>query len=441
MNSSSLRTHFEVSPVWIAGTLVFLKAVLLLLVLPSFQAWIAPNYGVGFADDYDVLARNIASGNGYRFFPDTALTMMREPGYPLVLAGLFHLFGDSISIARIANLIFSFFAALSLSRLARNISGNEWVARLAPALFLIHPGIVLSEARGGVEDLFIMLLLLFLEALYRAIDENRYRHFVIAGLLLGLSATVRSTALLFPGFLLVCSLLSAKYRQMLPSMLTRFACLMAAAVLVLAPWTVRNYQLTGAIVPTASVAGVSAYAGYHICTHLTFDNTFYAVDADAGNARTAVARNAGLKFKEMDNHYYLYFYDTRDELTYNHLLTERLKKLYLESPMLLPTCAAKNLFHFWFSGKNWRVTTLNVFIQLPYLLLAGFGFYFGLRGDRKALYVPLLIFVAYTLCVYTPILAQARYSLHLSPILSLAAATALMRRWNSSRSDSVLTSS
>ncbi len=434
MNPTVLRTRFALTPALIAGTIVLLKAGLLLLVLPRIEAWIAPSYGLGFSDDYDVLARNIASGYGYRFFPDTALTMMREPGYPLILAGLFYMFGYGISVARIANLVFSFFAALSLSRLTRKVSGDEWVARLAPALFLLHPGIVLSEARGGVENLFIMLLLLFMEALYRALSGNRWRDYVVAGLLLGISATVRSTALLFPVFLVGYSLFWLRRQQSVPSVLLRFASLMAAAALVLTPWTVRNYLLTGAVVPTASVAGVSAYAGYHICTHLSFNNTFYAADADAGIARTAIAREGGLKFKEMGNHYYLYFYDTHDELAYNHLLTQRLKERYVESPLLLPTCASKNLFHFWFSGRTWRVTALNIMVQLPYMLLAGIGFFFGLRSERKALYAPLILFVVYTLCVYVPILAQARYSLHLVPFLSIPAAATLMRWWQGRKS-------
>src|SRR5579862_5056551 len=64
-----------------------------------------------YADGYDDLANNIVSGHGYRMLPDTAKTMMREPGYPLVLAGLFSLFGPNFAAVKLANMVVTFATA------------------------------------------------------------------------------------------------------------------------------------------------------------------------------------------------------------------------------------------------------------------------------------------------------------------------------------------
>ncbi|MEP7311780.1 MAG: glycosyltransferase family 39 protein [Pseudomonadota bacterium] len=398
--------------------------------LPALQVWIGPSYGIDFTDNYQMLGWNLSQGNGYRFSTDTALTMMREPGYPVFLAGLFSVFGYSLAAARMANLAFTFVSALLVSRLTLKLSGCELAARIAPAIFLLHPGMGLAEARGGLECLFIMLLLIFFVLLYRALASRRLVDYLFAGLVLGLSATVRSTAMLFPVFLLAYFAIWERARPSIVAMLSRVAVMIVAAFVMLTPWIVRNYRLVEQFVPTASVAGVSAYAGYHICTNLTFSNTLYEVDDEAGVVRAQIARAAGIKFKETGNVYYLYFYDPHDELKFSRVLGERVVQLYSQSPTLLPICAAKNFFHFWFSGKNWRVTAINFAIQVPYMILAGIGLVAGLRGKQSALFAPLLLFIVYTLCVYLPILAQARYSIHLLPFLSLLAAIPIARWWS-----------
>ena len=52
---------------WIAGIAIVLKVVLLFVALPAFQGLSPGNYEADkFPDWYDLLAMNIANGNGYR---------------------------------------------------------------------------------------------------------------------------------------------------------------------------------------------------------------------------------------------------------------------------------------------------------------------------------------------------------------------------------------
>lgn len=67
-------------PTFFMGAIV-IKALLLLVVIPWVTSWASGHYGLSFADDYNLLARNILAGNGYRFFPETGVSMAREPGY------------------------------------------------------------------------------------------------------------------------------------------------------------------------------------------------------------------------------------------------------------------------------------------------------------------------------------------------------------------------
>jgi hypothetical protein len=218
---------------------------------------------------------------------------------------------------------------------------------------------------------------------------------------------------------------------------------LAAALLVLTPWMIRNYKLVGAPIATASVGGVAAHAGLYICQKLTWHNEYQALDFEAAAARAQLARQQGYRF--IDG-YDLIFYDPHDELRFSNLLSRQVLEEYRRSPALFAECAGENVFNYWFAGKNWTSTLLNIPVQLACLLLAVWGAltYWRARGARLnwqmrglrlvgptaaaetareapgiGLYV---LFCAYSMLVYVPIHAQARYSIPTVPLLALIAA-------------------
>ena len=363
MAFNPIKALANVRPLTLILAISLLKLICLFLVFPLFEASLGSMYGIGFADNYHMLAQNLATGNGYRFTEDTALTLMREPGYPVVLAMLFSLFGYGLSAPRVANLLFGVISAVLVSHLTRQVSGSERAAKVAPVLLLLNPGIIITDIRGGVEGLFIMLLLCFLTLTYRALASARFKDYFFAGLVLGITSLVRSTALLFPSFLLLYFFFWERVRPTIPAMLGRVAIVWIGAFLVMSPWIIRNYALAEKFVPTASVAGVSAHAGQYICTHFSFDKSLEKVDGDAATERLSLARQQGYRFKEVESQYYIYFYNVQDELAYNSFLGQQVIQKHLQSPLLLLECSAKNAFNFWLSGKTWVATSLNSVVQ------------------------------------------------------------------------------
>lgn len=400
---------------------LLVKAVLLFIVIPQFATVLTPFYGVSFADDYDKLAWNIVLGHGYRFFPDTATTLMREPGYPLFLALVFKVFGYGLTVARVANVILAGATAFVLAGVTRRVTLNRSAPAIAALLFLFHPGTLIAESRGGVEILFIFLLVTFIWVLRLALDKQRPLLYAVGGAVLGLTVLVRSTVILFPVFVLAY-LLFRDGRAGAASAVRNVAIMAVAMALVVSPWVVRNYYVAQVYTPTASVKGVAAQTGQYICSNMSFQGGFQKLDIAASEERARLAAAAGYRFKD---DYYQYFYTTQDELAFNTLLWDRTVAQYAAAPLLFLKCASSNLFNFWFAGKNWSATGLNVLAQLPYLMLAGLGAYvFARRGGLRRI-APLLLLIAYFLAVYVPIHAQARYSTPLVPFISVLAAVAL----------------
>lgn len=410
------------------------SAAVLFWVIPSGQIELSTYYGVGFADDYDDLAISLVNGHGYRFSPDTAPTMMREPGYPVFLAAIFSVFGHNLTAVRVANLMLALASALLLMHLARRVSGSPFVAAVAPLLFLAHPGVIVAESRGGVEILFILFLIAFMILYDAALRSGRTWTYLAAGAVLGAAILIRSTPILFPLFLGAHAAFSGAGGGPRWGRIGRMALLGVAALLVMTPWIVRNYRLVGRLVPTATVQGVAAHAGQQICKNLSFDRSFQQLDTAAGLERARLAASMGYRFR---GGYYQYFFSSRDEYAFNGQLLSRVIGEYRDRPLLLAKCASANLlFNFWFAGKNWSVTAFNVLVQLPYLLLAAAGAYGLRKRGHLGRAVPIALLIVYLAGVHAPILAQARYSVPAVPFLSIFAAAALaplVSRWRAAK--------
>jgi 4-amino-4-deoxy-L-arabinose transferase-like glycosyltransferase len=399
-------------------------AVFLFLVVPALSDRATPFYNQDrFIDGYDQLAANLVQGNGYRFYADTAKTLMREPGYPLFVAGLFLVFGTTFTGVKLANMFLALVTALIMVSFARKISPHPIMVMAPPLLFLFHPGTLIAESRGGVEILFTCLIMLFMLVVYEAIQNNRWWYYLIAGAALGLTVLVRSTPMLFPLFLLAYLLVFE--RQGIPTLdiCRNIAVMVLAMLVVLSPWIIRNCKLTGRFVPTASVLGVSAHAGQYICTHFAENKPWVVLDHEAARERSKLALEQGYHFKDG---YYQGFYSTGDELSFSGFLAKRVFTEYKKNPMLCAKCMAHNLFNFWFAGKSWRSTGMNLFVQVPYLILAAIGAGLCVKNKRFVTIGPMVLFIVYVLAVYVPILAQARYSVPLIPLLSILASIALV---------------
>src|SRR5581483_6720635 len=132
---------------FIAGLVV--NAMVVLVVLPRSASTL--DYGLQLGDLYDFIGNNLALGHGYRVDVNMGETMMREPGYPLLMAAVFKITGYGVVGPRIACIALAFAAALILRLLALEITGNGVVSVIAALMFLLYPANLVAEARAGVE--------------------------------------------------------------------------------------------------------------------------------------------------------------------------------------------------------------------------------------------------------------------------------------------------
>ena len=401
---------------------VVLHAAILFVVIPKVSSHLDRFYNANqYADGYDEIAANLVSGHGYRFRPEGATTLMREPGYPLLLAGIFVLFGQSFAAVKSANVLLALGTACLIALIARSLS-SRWLLILgSPVVFLFHPATLVAESRGGVEILFTFFLTLFILTVCRALRSGRARDYLVCGAVLGLTVLTRSTPILFPLFLLAY-LLVFERRANPPLVVFRNIAIMGVAMtIVLSPWIIRNYALTGKFVPTASVLGVAAQTGYYLSTHHPIGNLY--IDRAAARERNELAAGQGYHFQAG---YFQYFYNSADEVSFSQFLVRRIMGEYLRSPLLFLKVVGYNLFNFWCGGRTWKTAVMDAFVQFPLLALALLGFVISVRNGESKNIAPLPLIVIYIVGISVPILALARYSVPVIPFVSILACVSLV---------------
>jgi hypothetical protein len=426
----------ESAPKAISAKFIFLllsatllvNATMVLMVLPKVSSIWPLTYSVTFGDFYDEIGKNLAQGIGYRIDPAMGSTMLREPGYPLLLAAVFKLGGYGIQQARMTCVLLAFGAALLLLGLTRKITGDAMTALVAALLFLLYPGILVAETRAGVEIPCMFTVILFILVLLSAVNNRSLWRYGTAGLLLGAAVLVRSEVLLFPLLLLIYLLFAAKGWAERRNVTERVAVLALGTAVVMLPWIIRNYRLVHSFVPTATVAGVAAQTGLYTCENASPDEPFFMTDTAAGRARAEIARQLHIPFVGI--YYYQIFYTPQGELQFDRALRNIVSAEYRDHPEILARCTARNLFfNFWFLGKTPRTVRLNVLLQAPLLALAVVGIVVLWKQKLLRNAGMILLYILYIPAVHAPILAQARYSIMLVPFLAILAAVSLVSVW------------
>jgi 4-amino-4-deoxy-L-arabinose transferase-like glycosyltransferase len=252
---------------------VWAVAVLLVLALVLRVGYMAvtPDYKViDDAHDYDLHARSIALGQGFAHIGPgpTRRTAFRPPGYPYFLAGVYALGGvqradDSrrFRLGRAANALVGTAVVGLIGLLSAQVFDRR-VALAAMALAAVYLPLILVGGSLMSEPLFAALLLGGLTAaMQHRRSVYRYRWALVAGLFGGLTILTRANAAV-----LLAPLATAawdgrprwSWRALAPP-----AALVAVALLVVAPWTVRNAEAFDAFVPMSTQLGAALAGTYN----------------------------------------------------------------------------------------------------------------------------------------------------------------------------------
>jgi len=278
-----------------------LRIFIIALVLRLIPVILARGLGIGLDDmfQYDMLARSIVAGNGFRWYAQEDLnqlaafvefdlstvkgydpslgipTSFRAPLYPTILALVYFFSGTSFSrffAARLAQAVFlgaplapltylvaqRFFPLSSFIPSLKEERGKkfEWAARISAWIVACYPLLLVYPLGLGTENPFFILLLTSFFFLLKLNEQPTTRNFLLSGLFLGLTALTRSVILPFAGLAILWAWFILRQK--------RGAILVALTFcLTIAPWVIRNSLLHHKLTGIETSMGYNLYLGYH----------------------------------------------------------------------------------------------------------------------------------------------------------------------------------
>jgi hypothetical protein len=199
---------------------------------------------------YDTFAQNYLIGTSLQY------GLIHRPGYAIFLAFLHSIVGQNYDSVIFAQILILAIGPTALYFLASQLGGRP--AAIIAALILIFREenaialtniIEVSHSKLFMSDVPTMILMiLFLCFLIHWLNnaENKLYIAIVAGGFLGLSALIRSQALIVIPIVFLCILI-AKRKSLKPAFIQSAMFLLGVLVVIL-PWMLRNYQISGRMV-------------------------------------------------------------------------------------------------------------------------------------------------------------------------------------------------
>jgi 4-amino-4-deoxy-L-arabinose transferase-like glycosyltransferase len=271
------------------STLALFAAALLPRLL--FVLW-APGEPAADGQFYHTYGEHIARGWGY-IDVDGSPVVRWMPGWPMLLGGLYAIFGSGTHVALVANAFIDATTAALLALLGSRLF-TERIGLTAGIVYAVWPGMIFLCGSHMSEPLFNMLLVaaLLLTVSASGAELHRVARFVAAGLCLGATALVKAEPLVTtPGIVFYLW----RTRRGAKDFTRTTATLLLFTAAVLVPWTVRNYVHFDRFLPTAASGGIGVYLANHpgasggqdFFTNRALQKRFKRENA----AWTAIARN------------------------------------------------------------------------------------------------------------------------------------------------------
>ncbi|MGI8837438.1 MAG: ArnT family glycosyltransferase [Pyrinomonadaceae bacterium] len=243
-------------------TLICVVIFLVALVVRGFH-WqdnpIPPFHGM--TGEYKAHALDLVNGDLKGFVrgpspPSDANVIKHPPGYPLLMAVVYKVFGESDSALRLLHIVGDGCAALLVFFIAYELFSFA-IATLSGFLVALSPQLAYHSVALLPDPLAAPPLLLAVYLLIGAYKHPRLLTIFAAGFMIGVSCWFRSNTLLLPLF--VCALFPLLFQR---GVRVRFAAtLLSGFLLLVVPVTIRNAIFFCSLVPLSLSAGITLVEG------------------------------------------------------------------------------------------------------------------------------------------------------------------------------------
>jgi hypothetical protein len=237
---------------WLDSGRLPLVGALVSLALGLFFTFVwAPHpWGWQGIDAYHELARTLARGER---FPTTDVPW----GYAYYAAFFYKVFGERLWAPLLGQVIANAFIPILLYKLVRPLTDHRTasLASLIVGIFSFNTVYASTEASDAICSVLFLCALL---AFARGWREDSAGMFALSGLLFGIVPQFRPNLVLLPAVIIG---LYASWSRLSMRAITHAVVFSVLVVALQMPWIIRNYRLTGLLLPTSTHGGVQLWYG------------------------------------------------------------------------------------------------------------------------------------------------------------------------------------
>ena len=383
---------------------------------------IHPRQGVSvipFLFESGNIAHSLATGHGFSspFRVDTGPTAWMTPLFPLLLAGIFRVFGAYTFHAWAATVLVNIscctLACIPIYFAAKRIGGIALAAGTA-WLWAIFPNAILMPVESmwdaSISALLVATILWATLALAESAESQRLRNWCGYGLLWGVTLMFNATlGGLFP-FLALW--LAFRAHQQNRAWLKNAVAAVMIIILCCVPWTIRNYHVFHQFVPLRSVLGLQLWLGNNDQTQDIFRGDLHPIyNAAEREKYVSLGEIAYMQQKKQEAIAYMLSHPAREA----HLILYRAISIWSGgTPYPLED---------FLGTPSLRFRTI-----LAFNIVATLGTIFGiiiLFRERSPFAIPIAAFPLIYPWAYYLTLALPRYRLPIDPIVMLLLAISI----------------
>lgn len=349
-------------------------------------------------DNAGQLAANIAEGRGYVYNDSPSPAVDRGPVYPYLLAALFRVAGsEGVWSVLVFQALCHGMTVFVVFLISGRLLGRQ-TAVVASLLCAIHPMLIWYTSRIWIETVHSLAIVIVAWTVVRLFASPSSARAIVTGLAIGVASLTKSVLLLFPFVAGVFVLARFGKKGILPAVLV-----VAGTALVVAPWTVRNYTVTGSFVPVHTSLGLNMIQGDAIGEYWT-QVPYSTLDIWHKGARWTDSLLAGTGYTPADP-------------TGDRLLVVSSVNYNISRPVNFVRRVATNALTFWYLSESFLKSAVLFMLQLPVVLMV---LVFGVRFWRTTPGVrPILLLILYYAIVHVFVVGWARYSAPIVPLCLL----------------------
>jgi 4-amino-4-deoxy-L-arabinose transferase-like glycosyltransferase len=402
-----MACNFKNAWICIGSLAVILAAAYAFLVYPKL---VGDKINVA-VDGHDRLGFGLYEYGTLSYYPDNRPTVMRGPLYPALIAVILSLHRDSYpyNIQFAQALLHGLTCLLVFGAAAMLMDRRRAV--IASLVCAVHPYLIWYSGRIVVESLSIFLFTALSFCIIHFHQNPASGRAVAAGCVLGASALCKTT---YVPFILLLPLLLCMRKE--DKMMRRYAIIIFfISAAIVAPWTVRNFFLTGKFLPVHALAGFNFHVGDSYAKNYWQSPLAYAKLVDL------IEYDIGKDGKVMTVRWLEEASSADGIEADNQLMAKSLKK-YIADPMFFLRKIGRNALMFWTLSSSKLASLVTILMQIPLLACFTWGAmkFIKRHGARSGFCIPLWLVSAYFL-FHLPIAALARYSVVLIPAMVMYA--------------------